>query len=170
MLIPVLGVQPGSNYFDVFSAHYKLDLFTKERDGFLFDGDSPLIAHPPCAQWSKIRGLSKPDKKEKDFATFCWDLVNRNGGIFEHPVGSSFFKYVNADKRKLYKIDQRHFGFEATKATILYCHNVELMPQPLDFTPPTKRVDQLAYKKRSLMPLRFCYYLTDSIYYTYAKV
>lgn len=155
--ISVLCVMDNSNYFKI----PNLDLWTEKRNAYQYTGNNKIIAHPPCQQWSKLKSFAKGNKEEKELALFCWEKVNQNGGILEHPIGSSLFKYVNADRGKMFKVYQSWFGFPAQKPTILYCHNVQLLASPICFDLVQKKVSQIAYRKRSLMPLEFCQWLVN---------
>ena len=158
-MISVLGVMPGSNYYKIEG----LDLWDKERNAYNFKGNNMVICHAPCQQWSRLKAFAKPDHDEKNLAYFCWDVVNRNGGIFEHPAGSSFFKEVNADRKKMFKVNQSWWGFGAKKETILYCHNVKLLSYPLCFNAIKGKVHLMNKGKRSRMEESFCRYLVDCI-------
>lgn len=147
-----------SNYFKF----PELDIYTKERNAYLYTGSNTIIAHPPCQQWSRLKGFAHENKMEKDLALYCYEKVLTNGGILEHPNGSSFFKYVNADRKKMFVVWQSWFGYPAKKPTILFCQNVQLLPPPINFNAIEKTVDKIAYRKRSLMPLTMCKYLLDS--------
>jgi hypothetical protein len=174
MEISILCIQDNSFYKElsqelVFTSHKPgliINLYDKYRDAYTFNSSQKLICHPPCQQWCKLKGLAKYDKKEKDLAAFCYEKVNKNGGILEHPFGSSFFDYVGANKKNIYLIHQSDFGFEATKPTLLYCNNVELLPIPQH--KPTsismlKRVNQVTERNRSRMTQSFCDYLIKSV-------
>jgi hypothetical protein len=158
-LIPVLCVMDGSNYRSVPG----LDLYDKDRDAYTYDGTGKTICHPPCQQWSRLKAFARADKKEKELALFCYDLVIKHGGILEHPKGSSLFKYVNADRKKMFSVQQNWWGFPCKKDTILFCNDVELLPFPLSLDLVTKTVQDLTPRHRSLMPLSFCNYLANSV-------
>lgn len=155
----VLCIDPNSNYFKLPG----IDLYTKTRNAYNFTGNNVIIAHPPCAQWSRLRNFAKEDKEEKELALFCWELVNKNGGILEHPYGSFLFKYVNASRKKIFCIDQHWFNFPCRKRTWLYCHEIDLLPFPLNFNAYIRKVESLHSRTRSIMPIEFCKYLVDSV-------
>jgi hypothetical protein len=158
-MIAVIGVHPKSNY-----KHFgNLDLYDLHRDGFNFAGDIPVIAHPPCAQWSRLKAFSKFSAKDKNLAILCWHYVNQNGGIFEHPAGSSFFDYIGADRTNLLSVNQSWWGFPATKRTYLYFSRCKAIAHPLSFDLVPGGVCDLHSSQRSLMPAAFCKFLIDCV-------
>lgn len=110
-LLPILCVDDSSNYFYI----PNLDLYTKDRNAFNYNGDTMLICHPPCAQWSKLNGLAHVNNLEKNLGPFCIELVNKYGGIVEHPVGSSLFKYCGVKIKNIISVNQSWWGFPAQK-------------------------------------------------------
>lgn len=107
-----------------------IDVWDQDRDAFFFTGSNPVITHAPCQQWSRMRAFSKPNADEKELAWFCLNKVLRNGGIFEHPMGSSFFKEAGITNN-IYSIDQSWFGFPARKRTYLFFHKCKPLSLPL---------------------------------------
>jgi hypothetical protein len=140
-----------------------IEVYDKNKDAYSFNLSVPIIAHPPCAQWSRMHKFSKADKKEKDLAVFCFDLVNKNGGVFEHPAGSHFFDYINADHSKIYSVDQHVFNFPARKRTYLYFSKCKPLPQPLNFNAYAKGVADMHSSKRSYTTAYFANWLIQSI-------
>lgn len=162
-MITVLCVMEDSNYFKI----PDLDLWTKERDAWNYIPDGkPIIAHPPCQQWSRLKNFAKKDDKEKQLAVYCAQLVKNNGGILEHPAGSALFEYVGIPRNKIRSIDQHWFGFPARKRTYLYVEGVNLEPYQLLFNAVEKKVADLSRKQRSKMPLTMCEWLVKSIKYS----
>lgn len=98
-----------------------------------YSGTFPVIAHPPCAQWSRLHKFSKPDPFIKNLAVICYEKVMQNGGILEHPAGSHLFNYVNADWSKIVSVDQHWWNFPGRKRTYLLFHNVKPLSFPLNF-------------------------------------
>jgi hypothetical protein len=158
-MISVLCIQKDSNYLQI----PNLDLWDYVRNAYNFCGDNPVICHPPCQQWSRLKAFAKEDKLEKELALFCWEKIQVNGGIFEHPLGSSFFKFVNADRKKMFVVHQSWWGFPARKPTILYFNNFSPLATPISFDAIQTTVDKIAYRSRSKMPLNFCKWLVSCI-------
>lgn len=157
--IAILCADERSNYH----ALPGLDIYTRSRDAYTFSGRIPVIAHPPCQQWSRLKAFARENRSEKELAAFCFEQVNKNGGILEHPHGSSFFKYIGADRKKMFSVDQSWYGFPARKRTILYCSGVQLLPSMLSFDIPPKKVHQMSYSMRSRSTTEFCEWLINSI-------
>lgn len=145
----------------VYNSFPSLDVYDKKRNAYTFDRDYPIIAHPPCQQWSRLKHFAKEDKEEKDLAFFCLEKIKKNGGILEHPAGSSFFKEANI--KPTISINQSWFGLSCTKRTYLYFHNCKPITFPLSFDLVTKTVSQLSQKERSFTTLQFATWLIDCI-------
>tara|TARA_Y100001972_G_scaffold120275_1_gene162579 strand:- start:1383 stop:1865 length:483 start_codon:yes stop_codon:yes gene_type:complete len=159
-MIAVLCADTLSNYFKIISPD--LDIYTIERPAQNYKGTDPVIAHPPCPQWSKLRAFAKFSQVDLDLAAFCVDKVQLNGGILEHPEGSTIFKHFGL--YPIYSVDQSWWGFRARKRTYLYLNGFKLLPYPaMPPKVPDKRVDQLNKRIRSRMPLEFCQYLANCL-------
>lgn len=156
-MISILCVCPGSNYALIPG----LDLWDAKRDAYNFTGRNTVITHAPCAQWSRMKWFAKEDARSKDLAYFCFSAVKRNGGIFEHPAGSSFFRSVNANFKNIISVNQSWWGFPAQKRTYLYFEGFKPLSFPLSFDAPTANVRYMNSKMRALMPLEFCQYLVN---------
>ena len=155
MRIAILYASKHSNYFKLRSK-YNLDIFTEERDCRNFQFDCPVITHAPCAQWSRLHAFAKDNPGQKALAHFCYDAVNKCGGIFEHPAGSHFFKTVNADFRKIYSVNLSWFGYRSRKLTYLYYNQTSLASHPLSFDAHPGRIEYSHSKlQRSITPIAF---------------
>jgi hypothetical protein len=131
----------------------------------LFNESIPVIAHPPCAQWSKLRSFAADNKKEKDLAMFCLETIQANGGIFEHPEGSAFFKY--AAIKPTISIDQHWFGFPCRKRTYLYFSQCIPDAVPLCFDSYQKKFSQLTMPQRSFTTMLLAQWFISSIRNSY---
>jgi hypothetical protein len=136
------------------------DVWDKNRDAYLYTGSNIVIVHPPCQQWSRLKAFANDDKKERELAMFCLEKVKSNGGIFEHPAGSSFFKYAGI--KPTISINQSWFGFPAQKKTFLYFHDCEPLQLPLSFDAIEKTVPQLSQKFRSYTTIDLAKWLINS--------
>lgn len=181
MKIVILCANDNSNYFKLNDPG--LDIYTQERDAWTYNGNDPVICHAPCQQWSKLKAFARFNMSEKMLAYHCWELIQRNGGIFEHPAGSSFFHAIKANKSKIISVDQHWWNFPSQKRTYLYFNHCEPLEHPLNFNgiefqlSTIKGVNQrkmngkkeMKKSERSLMPVAFCKYLVDSIRQTYSN-
>ena len=157
--ISVLCVNPDS----VYKNFPHLDCWDKNRNAYSFKGTNPVITHAPCAQWSRLKAFAKVDKEEKELAWFCLNKVQVNGGIFEHPMGSSFFKAAKIPRSQIYSVDQHWWGFPCRKRTYLYFSQCKPLSFPMRLEAIEKRVDQLHYSRRSDTTLQFAQWLVACI-------
>jgi hypothetical protein len=158
-MITILCAMQNSNYFKIEG----IDIWDITKDAYNFTGANPVICHPPCAQWSKMRTFAKANPREKDLALFCLEKVNKNGGILEHPAGSALWKLPEVIPGKVISINQHWFGFPAQKRTWLYFNKVQPLTLPIIFDCPTKTVNQLHSSARSKQPLALCQWLINCI-------
>lgn len=120
------------------------DVWDIVRDARHYAGSNPVIAHPPCRGWGRLRGLAKPRADEKDLALFAIDQVRRCGGVLEHPAYSSLWKAAQLPLPGPGRVDefggftiavsQKWWGHRAEKDTWLYicgCSSRELPEMPL---------------------------------------
>lgn len=118
------------------------DVYDKNRDALTFPGGMPVIAHPPCRLWGRLRGLSTADPSEKQLALWAVRQVQQYGGVLEHPAFSTLWDAAKlptsnqVDQHGGYtiSIDQHWFGHRARKPTWLYVVGIprpHLPPHPL---------------------------------------
>lgn len=78
-------MSPGS-----FARMPRLDCYgLPDRDARAYDGPHPVVAHPPCGPWGRLRHLYKG--AEHDCAPRAVEQVRRWGGVLEHPAGSKLW-------------------------------------------------------------------------------
>ena len=124
MKIPVLFTAHNSFYNDIDI----FDCYDEKRNAFSYTGRSPLIAHPPCRLFSRLRKFSTAAIKEKQCAFFALARIRQFGGILEHPRSSTLwldgnFKLdgsVDEYGGFLRSVNLSWFGFPAQKKTMLY--------------------------------------------------
>lgn len=155
MITTILCIQHDSNYLKIPG----LDLWDKERNALNYKGNEPIIAHPPCAQWSKLKGFAIPDPEAINVAIYCTELVMKNGGILEQPAYSTLFKYMGI--KPTLSVNQRWWGFRAEKPTWLYFNQVEPRRLQLKFDATETTVTNMDKGERAKMPLEFCKWLTN---------
>ncbi len=149
----------------VYKTFAHLDVYDYVRDARTYAGALPVIAHPPCRGWGRLRRFASPRPGEKDLALFAVDLVRQNGGVLEHPAHSTLWPAAGlplpGDTDQwggyTYPICQYQFGHRALKPTWLYICGLsaqELPPVPFALgTPPCvigssgRRLDGTRLKK-----------------------
>ena len=120
-----------------------VDVFDLERDARNYNGPRPVVAHPPCRAWGRLRHFAKPRSDEKALAYFAVDAVRRFGGVLEHPESSTLWPAADLPLPGAGSDDfggwtlpvpQYWFGHRAMKRTWLYivgCAPAQLPPIPL---------------------------------------
>lgn len=89
--VAILCTHPQSHYRHLSGAI----CFDEHTDARTFAGGMPVVAHPPCRLWGKLRGLSTltgPEaERERELARFCVNQVRQCGGVLEHPAFSKLW-------------------------------------------------------------------------------
>lgn len=147
-MIAILFAAEGGTYSELAARGVELDVWTADRDATRYAGPWPVVAHPPCARWSRLAAAAEGRwgvRRGEDGGLFASALssVRRWGGVLEHP----------ADSRAWHCYDlptpcrgggwfgtlcggwtccvwQSHYGHPAAKATWLYAHGIS-DPLPL---------------------------------------
>jgi hypothetical protein len=128
-----------------------VDVFDAQRDAMTFQGDLPIIAHPPCRLWGRLRTFSKAHISEKYTALHAVLAIQQNGGVLEHPAHSQLWPAADLPlpgARDNYggftlPILQSWFGHKAPKATWLYIvgiNPIDLPSIPFQLGIPTGRI------------------------------
>ena len=106
-----------------------VDCYDIERDARTWTGGCPVVAHPPCRAWGRLRQFASPREGEKELGLHAVDVVRANGGVLEHPAQSTLWlakllphpgQFPDAWGGWSLPIKQFHFGHRAEKATWLY--------------------------------------------------
>lgn len=124
MTVAVLFARADSNY----KALPGVDVWDAERDARRWPGGCPVVAHPPCRAWGRLRHFAKPRPDEKGLALFAVEQVRRFGGVLEHPEGSTLWPVAGLPAPGhgddfggwTLPIAQHWFGHRAEKLTLLY--------------------------------------------------
>lgn len=148
--VAVLFARKDSNY----KKRPECDVYDIDRDAMTYTGNLPVIAHPPCRLWSRMKGLSTAPESEKQTAWFALEQVRKNGGVLEHPYMSDFWKAANLPtglQRDEYGgftlfIHQHWFGHKAQKKTYLYICGID----PQDVPPYKVTFDAVCYSLATL--------------------
>ena len=133
----------------VYKAMPGVDCWDISRDARLWTGGMPLVAHPPCRAWGRLRQFAKPREDEKALAPWAVEQVRRWGGVLEHPAHSSLWPTLGLPRPGdtpdkfcgwATGIHQFDFGHRAEKATWLYivgCAPGEVPDIPVRIGTPT---------------------------------
>jgi hypothetical protein len=136
------------------------DVWDIERDARNWHGGAPVVAHPPCRAWGRLRQFAKPRKGERRLATWSVRQVRQWGGVLEHPAASLLWPKAGLPapgQRDKYggwtlPINQHWWGHRAEKATLLYivgCEPRDIPPIPYRMDEPTHVVQS---RKRDSRP------------------
>lgn len=126
----------------------RCDVFDATRDARTYTGNLPVIAHPPCRAWGRLRAFANPRPDEMDLARWAVSVVRRVGGVLEHPAASLLWPDQNLPKPGrcdqfggwTLGIRQSEYGHKADKPTYLYIVGIrpgEEPPKPLRLEYPT---------------------------------
>lgn len=118
-----------------------VDAWDVMRNARYWEGGCPVVAHPPCAQWGKLRHFARKDDVEKYMARVAVLSARLYGGVVEHPAGSTLWRDqampLPGEPTDGYgwtlEIDQWHWDHVAHKPTWLYivgCTRSQLPPMP----------------------------------------
>lgn len=138
-----------------------LDAYDINRNALTYNGDMPVIAHPPCQLWSRFApvnfkrwgGDHNRPGNDGGLFEFALNTVRRCGGVLEHPAQSKAWDAYGLsaptalgwqrtiDGSWVCEVWQSAYGHKAAKATWLYYIGVH-PPTPLlwERLPGTHRV------------------------------
>lgn len=115
-----------------------VDCWDLTRDARKYRGPDPIVAHPACGPWGKLRHMYKGGEGGPDLAIKALRQVRTFGGVLEHPADSLLWWYDTALIECLGRfgahvdefggyclaIEQVEWGHVARKRTWLYLVNV----------------------------------------------
>lgn len=109
------------------------DVWDADRDARNWLGGAPVVAHPPCRAWGRLRAFAKPRHDEKDLARWAVAQVREWGGVLEHPESSTLWADQGLPRGQerdefggwTMPIHQWWFGHRAQKRTWLYIVGIE---------------------------------------------
>lgn len=117
-----------------------IDAWDEARDARLYDGELPVVAHPPCQLWGNLAAVNfarwggEHNRPGNDGGCFeaALEAVNRCGGVLEHPAKTRAFAAHGLPKPNgigwqatlqggwVCEVWQSAYGHRANKATWLY--------------------------------------------------
>ena len=139
-MVAALFVERGGAYFGL----EDVDPWDESRDARKYPGRAPVVAHPPCARWSRLAGFTEARfgyKRGDDEGCFEAALahVRAYGGVLEHPAYSAAWARfglpaplwrggwtLGLDGGASCYVEQGRYGLPVKKATWLYAYGVEL--------------------------------------------
>lgn len=178
-MVAALFVEADGVYADV----PYVDLWDEASDARLYMGPWPVVAHPPCARWSRLAGFTEARhglKRGDDGGCFysALDAVRTYGGVLEHPAYSAAWDAFGLPEPKsrggwtqsLFDggascyVEQGRYGAPVKKATWLYAYGVELPKLRWGYTPDQNGPDsggmdewrkRISYQDASRTPTEF---------------
>ena len=122
-----------------------VDAWDEQRDARRWPGGVPVVAHPPCRLWAKLRQFAKAadPQAERAMAVQAVQAVQAYGGVLEHPAESTLWAHCglplpgrSPDRHGGWtaEIRQCDWGHKAEKLTWLYVVGVH--PDALPPIPP----------------------------------
>lgn len=126
----------------VYKALPGCDVYDIDRDARNWQGGYPVVAHPPCRAWGRLRHMANPRADEKDLAFFAVERIRKFGGVLEHPKKSTLWPAAGlppVGQRDKFggwtlPINQNWFGHKAEKGTYLYivgCEPSDIPEMPM---------------------------------------
>jgi hypothetical protein len=148
-VIAALYVDPNGVYANL----PDVEIWDEARDARLYDGPWPVVAHPPCARWSRLAGFTEARfglKRGDDGGCFAaaLDAVRTYGGVLEHPAFSKAWDVYGLaeplwrggwtyglDGGASCYVEQGRYGLPVKKATWLYAYGIALPELLWGWTP-----------------------------------
>lgn len=164
--VSVLFTRSDSCYIDLAT-----DCWDIKRDARCYTGPGPVVCHPPCRGWGRLRHWAKPRPDEKALALFAVDCVRKFGGVLEHPYGSTLWpaaglpgprKGFDAFGGWTLLVDQGWWGHAAPKPTYLYIVGVrpsDIGELPVQLHRAAGRTLELSPADRERTPPEFAKFL-----------
>lgn len=159
-IVPVLYARRDSIYKKLPG----FDVYDEDRDARTFKGNEPVIAHPPCATWGRMSQWSTQNTHDLGFHALS--VVERNGGVIEHPAGTKLYRHVTPGKGFILSVNQAWFGHLAQKRTHLYIVGVgpgKVPKYPLSLDRPEKSIERMSKSDREHTPLLFALWLQELV-------
>ncbi len=141
LMIAALFVQKNGAYYGLDG----VDPWDEERDARLYAGPWPVVAHPPCARWSRLAGFTEARfglMRGDDGGCFSSAVasVRKFGGVLEHPAFTRAFSanglpvpvgggwQATICGGWVCRVEQGRYGHPTSKDTWLFASKVSLLP------------------------------------------
>jgi len=133
---PVVSVPVAALYVDPRGPYPKLpgvDAWDESRDARAYSGPWPVVAHPPCGPWGRLRHMCT--KQDPSCGLRAVEQVRAFGGVLEHPEYSTLWDRCGLPKPgelpdafggRTVRVEQVAWGHSCRKATWLYYVGVTL--------------------------------------------
>jgi len=104
-----------------------VDWYDEARNAEMFPGGMPVVAHPPCGPWGRLKHFAKHD--DPRLAIDAVHVVREVGGVLEHPADSSLWRAMDLPRPgdpadcfggRTVAVNQCDFGHVTRKRTWLY--------------------------------------------------
>jgi len=131
--VAVLYVDPRGPYPKLVTHWYD-----EARDARTYAGPWPVVAHPPCGPWGRLKHLCT--RQPRDLAPIAVEQVRRFGGVLEHPAWSGLFaamrmpmgqlsrvSFPDAWGGRTIEVNQCDWGHVARKPTWLYLVGLDVV-------------------------------------------
>lgn len=132
------------------------DVYDQERNALTWSGGEPALYHPPCRLFCKLKHLAKAPINEKELAYWSVDMVQKYGGVLEHPAYSNLWAEKNlplpgqSDEFGFsIDINQSWFGHKTHKRTWLYIVGITAKELPDYQCWETNITHQFRFNKRN---------------------
>lgn len=114
------------------------DVFDAKRNALTWRGGYPVVAHPPCRAWGRLRHFSRPAPGERELAFWAVRQVRDFGGVLEHPAASLLWRDAalpapgerDAFGGWTLAVPQQWFGHKAEKHSLFYVVGCEPKDAP----------------------------------------
>jgi hypothetical protein len=126
--VAALYIDPRGPYPKLLGPEFCWD---EKRDARTYAGPWPVVAHPPCGPWSKLRHMST--KQDPTCGPRAVEQTRAFGGVLEHPEHSSLWRHCGlpypgelTDGHGFsVLVNQVAWGHACAKPTWLYCVGVD---------------------------------------------
>lgn len=165
----VLYTNSDSNY-----KKFDIECYDLRKDARSFTGSNPIIAHPPCRGWGRLRSFSNHPGVELLLGVHAVQVARCNGVVVEQPFDSLLFDYMSAGSYQepdrfggwRLKVQLNWFGFQCRKVTALYivgCAPKSIPAYPISFDAITTTIchPKFPKKERATTPPAMCKWLIE---------